>query len=42
MLMNGSYANLQRVAQELGENLDDDELRAMIDEFDLDQDGESK
>lgn len=36
-----SYANLQRVAQELGENLDDDELRAMIDEFDLDQDGES-
>lgn len=37
-----SYANLQRVAQELGENLDDEELRAMIDEFDLDQDGESK
>lgn len=36
-----SYANLQRVAQELGENLDEEELHAMIDEFDLDQDGES-
>uniref|UniRef100_A0A060T5Q8 Cell division control protein 31 n=1 Tax=Blastobotrys adeninivorans TaxID=409370 RepID=A0A060T5Q8_BLAAD len=35
-----SFANLKRVAQELGENLDDEELRAMIDEFDLDQDGE--
>ncbi|KAE8218351.1 hypothetical protein CF319_g7758 [Tilletia indica] len=32
--------NLKRVAKELGENLDDDELQAMIDEFDLDQDGE--
>lgn len=37
-----SFADLKRVAQELGENLDDDELRAMIDEFDFDQDGESK
>ncbi|CAN6674637.1 cell division control protein 31 [Trichomonascus vanleenenianus] len=35
-----SLQDLKRVAQELGENLDDEELRAMIDEFDLDQDGE--
>ncbi|KAK0526273.1 Calcium-binding component of the spindle pole body (SPB) half-bridge [Tilletia horrida] len=35
-----SLRNLKRVAKELGENLDDDELQAMIDEFDLDQDGE--
>lgn len=37
-----SLRNLRRVAKELGENLTDDELRAMIDEFDLDEDGESK
>lgn len=35
-----SFQNLKRVAQELGENLDDEELQAMIEEFDLDQDGE--
>ncbi len=28
--------------RELGENMTDDELRAMIDEFDVDRDGESK
>lgn len=33
--------NLRRVAREIGETIDDDELQAMIDEFDLDQDGES-
>jgi len=35
-----SLRNLKRVAKELGENLDDEELQAMIEEFDLDQDGE--
>lgn len=34
------FADLKRVAAELGEPLDDNELRAMIDEFDLDQDGQ--
>ena len=29
--------NMRRVARELGENLTDDELQAMIDEFDRDQ-----
>eukprot|EP00755_Sulcionema_specki_P027523 Sspe_Gene.87925::Locus_59974_Transcript_1_1_Confidence_1.000_Length_672::g.87925::m.87925/K16466/CETN3, CDC31; centrin-3 len=32
--------NLRRVARDLGENMGDDELQAMIDEFDKDQDGE--
>lgn len=36
-----SLRNLRHIALELGENIDDDELRAMIDEFDLDGDGES-
>jgi centrin-3 len=31
--------NLRRVARELGENLSESELQAMIDEFDRDQDG---
>lgn len=35
-----SLRNLRRVARELGENMTDDELRAMIDEFDTDGDGE--
>lgn len=36
-----SLRNLRRVARELGEEMSDDELRAMIDEFDVDNDGES-
>ena len=36
-----SVRNLRHIALELGENIDDDELRAMIDEFDMDGDGES-
>lgn len=32
---------LRRVAKELGENLSEEELQAMIDEFDSDQDGMS-
>ena len=35
-----SLRSLRRVARELGENMSDDELQAMIDEFDRDQDGE--
>ncbi|KAL7420427.1 Calcium-binding component of the spindle pole body (SPB) half-bridge [Cryptotrichosporon argae] len=35
-----SLKNLRRVAKELGEPLGEEELQAMIDEFDLDQDGE--
>lgn len=37
-----SLRNLRRVARELGENVTDEELRSMIDEFDTDGDGESK
>lgn len=37
-----SLRNLRRVARELGENVCDEELRSMIDEFDTDGDGESK
>ena len=36
-----SIRNLRHIAMELGETIDDDELRAMIEEFDLDGDGES-
>ena len=32
--------NLRRVARDLGETMTDEELQAMIDEFDKDQDGE--
>ena len=32
--------NMRRISRELGENLSDDELQSMIDEFDMDQDGE--
>ncbi|CAL1292126.1 unnamed protein product [Larinioides sclopetarius] len=35
-----SFANLKRVAQELGENISDEELREMIQEADRDGDGE--
>ena len=34
--------NLRRVARELGETMSEDEIRAMVDEFDTDGDGESK
>ncbi|EGD83035.1 centrin [Salpingoeca rosetta] len=35
-----SIGNLRRVARELGEDIPDDELKAMIEEFDQDNDGE--
>jgi len=31
---------MRRIARELGENLSEEELQAMIDEFDRDNDGE--
>ncbi|GBE59708.1 centrin [Babesia ovata] len=34
-----SFKDLKRVSKELGHNLSDEELRAMIDEFDNDRDG---
>src|SRR5262249_54419598 len=36
-----SLQNLRRVAKDLGESLDEEELLAMIEEFDIDQEGES-
>ncbi|XP_037548011.1 centrin-3 [Nematolebias whitei] len=36
-----SLRNLRRVARELEENISDEELRSMIDEFDTDGDGET-
>jgi centrin-3 len=35
-----SVKNLRKIAKELGESITDEELQAMIDEFDKDQDGE--
>lgn len=35
-----SFEDLKRVSTQLGENLEDDEIRAMIDVFDFDQDGQ--
>ena len=35
-----SLRNMRHIARELGENLGEEELQAMIDEFDVDQDGE--
>lgn len=35
-------ADLTCASRELGEEIPDDELKAMLDEFDLDGDGESK
>ncbi|KAF6777227.1 hypothetical protein AHF37_03373 [Paragonimus kellicotti] len=37
-----TYRNLKKIARELGENLTDQELRAMIEEFDRDGDGSSE
>ncbi|KAK6538013.1 Calcium-binding component of the spindle pole body (SPB) half-bridge [Orbilia ellipsospora] len=34
-----SIADLRRIAKDIGENLEEDEIRAMIEEFDLDGDG---
>ncbi|KAF3930935.1 Caltractin [Dactylella cylindrospora] len=34
-----SIADLRRIAKDIGENLEEEEIRAMIDEFDLDGDG---
>jgi centrin-3 len=36
-----SINELRRVAEELGESVEEEELRAMIDEFDIDNDGMS-
>jgi centrin-1 len=36
-----SFKNLKRIAKELGENMNDDEIQEMIDQADRDGDGES-
>jgi len=36
-----SLRNLRRVARDLGENMSEEELRVMINDFDTDNDGES-
>ena len=35
-----SFKNLKRIAKELGENMNDDEIQEMIDQADRDGDGE--
>ncbi|QRW09216.1 cell division control protein 31 [Ceratobasidium sp. AG-Ba] len=40
MTLRRSHTEPEESSQRAGEQLDDDELQAMIDEFDLDQDGE--
>ncbi|CAF4587624.1 unnamed protein product, partial [Rotaria sp. Silwood1] len=35
-----SLKKLRRIAREIGDNVNEEELKAMIDEFDLDGDGE--
>ncbi|KAG2372892.1 hypothetical protein C9374_008862 [Naegleria lovaniensis] len=35
-----SLKNLKKIAREIGESMSEEELQAMIDEFDLDRDGE--
>ncbi|KAI5962148.1 CDC31 [Candida pseudojiufengensis] len=35
-----SVRNLRKISKDVGENLSDEDLQAMIDEFDLDEDGE--
>jgi len=34
-----SIADLRRIAKDIGETLEEEEIRAMIDEFDMDGDG---
>ena len=39
-LLNPLHQNMRRVCKELGEQLGSEEMQAMIDEFDRDQDGQ--
>lgn len=41
VLFSPQIRNLRRVARDLGETMSEDELAAMIEEFDTDGDGES-